>query len=82
MTDRALVIDEATGSIRRTIHAAPAMLALQVGVGEALFVVVDDDGLCIHDGNLAVSEGGELIASESAPEGFEVPTYTIEYVAV
>ncbi|WP_309091714.1 hypothetical protein [Phenylobacterium sp.] len=76
------MIDPLTGEIRRKITADPTLFAIQVGTGESLFALVDDDGLHIDDGNLLVSEMGEWEAKEGAPEGLTLPVATIEYVAV
>lgn len=82
MTDRALVIDPATGMILRKVSAPPEMLALNAGDGESLFVITGDDGMHIDDAHVIVSELGVLTLTESAPEGLVAPAYELQYVAV
>lgn len=78
---RAIVIDSATGAIRRQITAPPSMFAIQAEEGESLFALVDDDGLHIPDGHLIISETGEWAAREGAPEGLALPSVMIELIA-
>lgn len=80
--NRALVIDGATGAIKRTIDAPPEMLALNVRAGEAMFLLADDTGAVIAESHLIVSDVGNLAPSGSAPEGFVAPGYELQYVAV
>ena len=54
--NRVLVIDDATGAIKRTIDAPPEMLALNVRAGEALFLLADGTVAEVH---LAWSEHAE-----------------------
>jgi hypothetical protein len=82
VTERTLVVDDASGAILRTIIAPPGMLALNVAAGESLFVVANDDGLCIDDAHVVVSELGDLTLSASAPAGVTAPPYELQYVAV
>lgn len=82
MSDRALVINGATGVIHRTLLAPPEMLALNVSAGEALFVIVGDDGLHFDDGIVLVGESGSLELAAGAPEGATAPTYELAYVAI
>lgn len=79
---RALVIDPATGEIKRKVTAPPAMLAVQAGDGEAVFALVDDDGGHIDDANLIVGETGDWEVKEGAPEGLSLPSASIEYIAL
>lgn len=81
MTDRALVIDPATGAILRKVSAPPEMLALNAGDGESLFVITADDGMHIDDAHIVVSEEGALVLTETAPEGVTAPSYDLQYVA-
>lgn len=81
MTDRTLVIDDATGAIRRTLAMPPEMLALNVEAGESLFVVAGDDGLCIDDAHLVVGTTGALEPAPGAPSGTTAPAYELQYVA-
>ena len=78
---RAIVIETATGEIRRKITAPPTMFALQAEEGETLFALVDDDGAHIPDGHLIVSETGAWEPREGAPEGLTLPVATIELIA-
>lgn len=78
---RAIVVETATGVIRRKITASPAMFGAQGDEGESVFALVDDDGAHIADDLLIVSEAGEWEAVEGAPEGFELPVADIQYVA-
>lgn len=83
MTARALVVDAATGEIKRKIVGNPAMFALQADTdsGEALFALVEDDWTFVDDANLLVSETGEWEPREGAPEWVTLPGAMIEYVA-
>lgn len=82
MTAAAVIIDAATGVIKRKVMTNPAMLANQVAAGEAMFAILDDDGRAIDDSNVIVSATGRWAAKAGAPEGLTLPTTTIEYVAV
>lgn len=82
MSERGITVDDATGAILRTVTAPPDMLALNVTTGESLFVLSNDDGRWIDDGNLIVSETGVLEPGPSAPEGTTAPAYDLQYVAV
>lgn len=77
---RAVVIDAATGVIKRKVAGDPTMMALQVGPGESLYALAEDDGALIDDRHLIVSETGEWEAAPGAPEGFLPPTIPIFYV--
>ena len=78
---RAVVVDSATGEILRKITASPAVLGLQSGPGESVFVLVDDAGGHINDAHLRISESGEWETKSSTPEGFQLPISTVEFVA-
>lgn len=80
MISRAIVTDAVTGRFLRVITAPPEMLALNVRAGEVMFIVTNDDGLSIQDGHLIVSEAGEIVPSESAPEGLTAPGYDLQYI--
>lgn len=80
--NRAVVIDDATGAVKRTLDMPPAMLALNVRPGEALFLLTDDTGFVIADAYLVVSETGNLVPSDAAPEGFVAPAYELQFIAV
>lgn len=80
MISRAIVTDAATGRFLRVITAPPEMLVPNIRAGEAMFIVIDDDGLCIHDGHLTLSETGEIVPAEGAPESLTVPGYDLQYI--
>lgn len=80
MSARSVVIDAATGAVRRTLSGDPQMFALQVDTGEALFALTDDDGFFIDDANLIVSETGEWEVLPGAPEDLEPPTSQLELI--
>lgn len=82
MISRALIIDAATGRILRTLTAPPEMIALNVRAGEAAFLITDDNGGCINDNYVVLSDAGEMVLTEDAPEGATAPAYEIQYVAV
>lgn len=77
---RGVVIETATGVIRRKITAPPTMLALQVAEGESLFAVVDDDGCVIDDEHVIVGETGDWVLVDGAPAGTVVPAGSPQYV--
>ncbi|CAN7167761.1 hypothetical protein [Brevundimonas sp. LjRoot202] len=82
MTASAIIIDPTTGVIKRKVMSSPTMLAVQVGAGEALFALVEDDGQVIADDYLGITEAGEWAAKPGAPEGLTVPAAELQYVAV
>ena len=81
MTTTAVIVDTATGVIKRKITGDPTMFAVQAGSGETVFALTDYDGRAIDDANLVISEAGEWEAAAGAPEWLTLPTTTIELVA-
>lgn len=81
MTDRAVIVDAATGALLRFLTMPPTMLALNIRPGESAFQIIDDDGLHIDGRYVIVSEAGAWAASGSAPPGLILPATTLEYVA-
>lgn len=82
MGDRAIVIETATGVVRRQIWAQPTDLAANVGTGESLFLIVGDDGAKLDDANLLLDENGDWAEAEGAPEGLTPPSGTLQLVAL
>lgn len=81
MSVTAIVIDATTGAIKRKITGDPSMFAAQAGAGEAVFALTDYEGQSIDDAHLILSETGEWEAKAGAPEGVDLPTANIEYIA-
>lgn len=73
MTASAIIVDGATGAIKRKITGDPAMFGIQAATGETAFALIDDDGQRIDDANLFITEQGAWSAKEGAPEGVVVP---------
>lgn len=71
---------EGSGRIVRTISARPAKLGLNVGVGETLFQITDDDGSFVDDAHLVVSETGAFTPTPDAPEGVVTPGGELQLV--
>lgn len=80
MSARSVVIDTATGVIRRTLSGDPALFAIQAVSGESLFALTEDDGFFIDDANMIVSETGEWEALPGAPEDFAPPSSQLELI--
>lgn len=80
MSARSVVIDTASGLIRRTISGDPTLFALQVDTGESLFALTEDDGFFIDDAHLKVSETGGWELLPGAPEDLEPPTSNLELI--
>lgn len=74
MSQRGVVIDTVTGAIKRKVSGDPAMFALQVGPGESLFALADDDGSFIDDALVVVDGAGNW-------SGGTAPGAVLEYVA-
>lgn len=78
---RAVVVGTASGVVDRVLVGDPAMMALQVGVGQSLWVLGDgDDGAKIDDRWVIVGEGGVFEILPGAPAGVVVPSAEIHFV--
>lgn len=82
MINRILAVETTTGVIRRKILTPPDQAELQLRPGESLFVIIDDDGLCIDEANVVVSETGEWEASPTAPPDVVLPDRSMEYTGL
>ena len=78
---RAIIVDAATGRIKRKVTSAPGMLGTQTEEGEIAFALINDDGAFIPDQHLVVSESGEWELAPGAPPTVTAPSSSFEYIA-